>query len=213
MPEFRVMERQRQWEAMLRVIRGVSMIEDLDDFGPTVLEELDALIPSELSSYNEVDPLARRARVVGRPVRVTSDQIASWERWSHQNPALMHMLRTDDGSAKRISDFLTPDDLHRLELYMEVYGPLGIEYQLSVALPAPRPTVIGLALNRGHEDFSDEEVELLDALRPHLVQAYRHAQLITEHRRALEQVSGALEVEGRAFMSRASRWVAWPSPW
>jgi DNA-binding CsgD family transcriptional regulator len=175
------------------------MVEELDDFGPSVLEQVDSLIPSDLASFNEVDPLAERAVVVGRPHAITPDQIEVWQRWAHQNPCLMHMLHTGDGSARRLSDFLTLDELHGLELYQHVYGPLGVEYQLSAGLPAPGPTVLGIALNRRDRDFSNEEVALLDALRPHLVQAYRHAQLITEHRRALERVAGELEQEGRAF--------------
>jgi DNA-binding CsgD family transcriptional regulator len=187
-------------DSILRAVRGVSMVEDVDDFGPAVLEQIDALIPSDLASFNEVDPLAERAVVVGRPYEITPGQLGLWQRWSHQNPALMHVLHTGDGSARRLSDFLTLDELHQLDLYRYVYEPLGVEYQLSAALPAPRPTVLGIALNRHDRDFSDEEVALLDALRPHLVQAYRHAQLITEHRRALERVAGALEQEGRAFL-------------
>jgi DNA-binding CsgD family transcriptional regulator len=187
-------------DSILRAVRGVSMVEELNDFGPAVLEQVDALIPSDLASFNEVDPLAERAVVVARPYGITPDQLEVWQRWAHQNPALMHVLRTGDGSARRLSDFLTLDELHQLDLYRYVYGPLGVEYQLSTALPAPRPTVLGIALNRHGNDFSDAEVALLDALRPHLVQAYRHAQLITEHRRALEGVAGALEQEGRAFL-------------
>ena len=186
-------------DPVLRAIHGVSLVEDLDDFGPTVLAEIDALIPSDSSSYNEVDPLAERALVVARPDPITPEQLEIWERWAHQNPSLMYVLRTGDGSARRISDFLTLDELHELELYTHVYSTIGVEYQVSTALPAPGPMVLGVALNRGDRDFSDEEVALLDALRPHLVQAYRHAQLITEHRRALAGVTGALDSEGRAF--------------
>jgi DNA-binding CsgD family transcriptional regulator len=193
------MDERARHDAILQALHGVSMVEDLDDFGPSVLAQVDALIPSDLASFNEVDPLAERARVVGRPYQVTQDQIEVWQRWSHQNPALMRMLNTGDGSARRLSDFLTREELHELDLYRHVYAPLGVEYQLSTGLPAPAPTVLGIALNRCHHDFSDEEVALLDALRPHLVQAYRHAQLITEHRRALEGVAGELEHEGRAF--------------
>jgi DNA-binding CsgD family transcriptional regulator len=193
------MDTRRRWEAMLGVIHGVSLVEGLDEFGPTVLEELDALIPSNTSSFNEVDPIGQRATVIGRPRPVTQTEIELWQKWSHQNPSLMYMLRTGDGSAKRISDFLTTDELHGLELYTYVYAPLALEYQLAVALPAPQPTVLGIALNRAEMDFTDEEVALLDSLRPHLVQAYRNAQLITEHRHALDRVAGALEQEGRAF--------------
>jgi DNA-binding CsgD family transcriptional regulator len=187
------------WEGMFQVIRAVSMVENLDHFGPTVLEELDALIPSDTASFNEVDPLAHRAIVVSRPRPVSAEEIETWQTWSHQNPSLMYALRSGDGSARRLSDFLTTDELHELEIYTYVYGPLGVEYQLSVALPAPQPTVLGIALNRRDRDFTDAELGLLDALRPHLVQAYRHAQLITEHQRTLDRVAGALEEEGRAF--------------
>lgn len=186
-------------DPVLRAIHGVSLVEDLEDFGPTVLAEIDGLIPSDSSSYNEVDPLAERALVVARPDPITPEQLEIWERWAHQNPSLMYVLRTGDGSARRISDFLTQEELHALELYRYVYSTIGVEYQLSTALPIPGPTVLGIALNRGDRNFTDEEVSLLDALRPHIVQAYRHAQLITEHRRALEGVAGALGSEGRAF--------------
>lgn len=186
-------------DSVLRAIHGVSSVEDLDDFGPTVLAQLEALIPSDQSSFNEVDPLAGRALVVGRPDPITPDQLEIWQKWAHQNPSLMHVVRTGDGSARRLSDFLTFEELHELELYKYGYSTIGVEYQLSAALPAPGPTVLGVALNRGDRDFGDDEVSLLDALRPHLVQAYRHAQLITEHRRALEGVAGALGSEGRAF--------------
>lgn len=197
------METVAQHDAILGVVHGMSMVEDLDDFGPSVLQQLGALIPSDIASFNEVDLLAQRALVAGQlagsPYTPTPDQLELWEKWSHQSPAIMHVLRTGDGSARRLSDFLTSDELHELDLYRYVYGPLGVEYQLSVALPAPKPTVLGVALNRRDSDFSDAEVALLDALRPHLVQAYRHAQLITEQRQALERVAGALEEDGRAF--------------
>ena len=193
------MKPRHHWEGLLRVIHRVSSVRDLDEFGPIVLQELDVLIPSDMASFNEVDPLAQRARVIGRPRSVGPEEIEIWQRWAHQNPCLMHMLKTGDGSARRISDFLTSDQLHQLELYQHVYEPLGVEYQLSVALPAPRPVVLGIAMNRGDADFDDDEVDLLDTMRPHLVQAYRNAQLMTEHRLALDQVAGALQEDGKAF--------------
>jgi DNA-binding CsgD family transcriptional regulator len=185
---------------VLTAVHTVSTIDDPDDFGAVVLDALDGLIPSDLSSYNEVDPIAGRAVIVGRPdVVITADQVADWERWSPQHPVLMHVSRTGDGSARRLSDFVTPDELHRLELYTYVYAPLGVEYQLSVALPAPSPLVLGIALNRCREDFTGDEVRVLDAMRPHLVQAYRRAQLMREQRAALRRLAGALSEDGRAL--------------
>lgn len=187
------------WEAALTVIRGVSMVDDIDAFGARVLDEMDHLIASDLASFNEVDPVAGRAVVVARPRAITEDELASWQRWSHQNPSLMYMLRTGDGSARRLSDFLTADEFHRLELYVHVYAPLGVEFQVAVGLPAPRPTVLGIALNRFDADFTDQELALLDTLRPHLVQAYRRVQLLSQRRQVLDAVAGALQTEGKAF--------------
>lgn len=73
-----------------------------------------------------------------------------------------------------------------------MYGPLGVESQVVVGLPAPGPSVVGIALNRADSNFTDEELKLLEALRPHLRRAYRTAQLLTERRQALESIAGAL---------------------
>lgn len=187
------------WKALLEVVRAISVVDDLDRFGSSVLEALEPVVPYTNASYNEVDPLASRALVIGRPRHPTDDEMVAWQRWAHQNPALMYMLATGDGSAKRLSDFLSNEELHGLEIYDQVYKGLGVEYQVSVALPAPQPLVIGIALNRSDRDFTDDEVLVLNTLRPHLVQAYRNAQLLTESRQTLEAMAGALEEEGRMF--------------
>src|SRR5437763_15079640 len=110
------MDLSRHWEKMLQVIHGVSLAEDLDQFGSRVLEEIDALIPSDQASFNEVDPMAQRAIVIGRPRPATTAQLDLWQKWSRQNPSLMHMLRTGDGSARRLSHFPDRGDLHELQL-------------------------------------------------------------------------------------------------
>ena len=189
----------QSWDGALSALHAVATIDDIDEFGPRVLEEVDRLIGSDLASFNEVDPVAGRAAVASWPISIAAAQVDAWERWSHQNPSLLHMLRRGDGSACRISDFLSRDELHALELYVHVFKPLGVEYQVAVGLPAPQPVVVGIALNRLTSDFTDDEVALLNVLRPHLVQAYRRVQLLDERRRVLESVAGVLHDEGRAF--------------
>jgi DNA-binding CsgD family transcriptional regulator len=189
----------RRREELLETIHALSLVEKVDDFGPTILEEIDSLVPSDLASYNEVDPSAGRVVVVGRPRQPTTAELDVWQRWAHQNPCLDHVLSTGDGSARRISDFLSPAEFHRLELYTEVYRPLGIEHQVAICLAAPAPLVIAIALNRSHADFDDEELRLLDILRPHLIQAHRRVQLLGNLRLALDSVAGFLREEGQAF--------------
>lgn len=189
----------RSGGALLQTIHALSLVEEMDDFGPAVLAQIDGLVPSDIASYNEVDASAGRAVVIGRPRQPTAAELDVWQRWARQNPCLEHVLKTGDGSAKRISDFLSPSEFHRLELYANVYRPLGIEHQVAFCLPAPAPLVIAIALNRCDADFDDEELKLLDALRPHLIQAHRRVQLLTSRRLALESVAGFLREEGQAF--------------
>ena len=190
---------ERRWQDVLAVACGIFSAEDLDQFAPVVLEEIDRLVPAKISWFNGAEPLAGRARVVRRPYIDRVPFLEAWRRWSHQDPVLTYMMNTGDGSARRLSDFLTGEELHLLELYTFVYGPLGVEFQVVVGLPAPGPSVVGIALNRADNDFTDEELKLLDALRPHLGRAYRTAQLLTERRQALESIADALEEEGRAL--------------
>jgi hypothetical protein len=106
------------------------------------------------------------------------------------------VLRTGDGSARRLSDFLSRAELHALDLYREVFAPLGIEYQIGFSLPSRRPLQIGVGLGRYDHDFDDHERDLLNTLRPHLIHAYRRAQILSDHTAALDSIASALEVHG-----------------
>jgi DNA-binding CsgD family transcriptional regulator len=94
---------------------------------------------------------------------------------AEQHPLIHHFISTGDSSAKRISDFWTQVEFHASPIYQLLYGPLGVEYQLAVALPAPRPIVVGIALSRGDTDFSERDRAVLNVLRPHMVQSWFNA--------------------------------------
>jgi DNA-binding CsgD family transcriptional regulator len=171
----------------------------LDDFPSVVLASIERFVPSDLASYNEVDPVAGRAVVYGRPRQPSPEEVRVWESLAHENPVLMYVLRTGDGSARRMSEFLPTEEFHRLDLYKQVFSPLAVEHQVAFSLPAPAPLVIGIALNRVQSDFTDDEVAYLNLLRPHLVQAYRRLQLLRDQRHALNSLADLLEDQGRAF--------------
>lgn len=70
---------------------------------------------------------------------------------------------------------ITRRQLHRLELYREVYGPLGVEYQIAFMLPSARDEILGVVLSRTQRDFNAAERDLLNLARPYLIRAYRNA--------------------------------------
>jgi DNA-binding CsgD family transcriptional regulator len=118
-------------------------------------------------------------------------------RLSHQNPILAEYRRTGDGRPRRFSDLIDRASYHRLELYRECYRLMGVESQIAFTLPARPPMVLGIALSRGEEDFSDDEAELLGLARPYLIQAYRNAELSSERAAALRAVESGLDSLGR----------------
>jgi hypothetical protein len=66
-------------------------------------------------------------------------------------------------------------ELHQLELYTELYRPLGVEHQLAFVLPAGPDRVLAIALSRGRRDYRDSERDGAERARPFLIQAYRNA--------------------------------------
>ena len=98
-----------------------------------------------------------------------------------------------------------------LALYQEFYRPLGVESQVAFTLPARPPLLLGLALSRGAEDYSDAELELLALARPHLIQAYRKAELSSARAAALRALEDGLEaLAGTSWWS--TRTAGWSSP-
>lgn len=90
---------------------------------------------------------------------------------------------------------MSTEEFHRLEFYQRIFAPRGLEHQVALGLTVKRPLFIALALNRCTRDFSDDELSVLDALRPHLAQAHRNVRALS----ALRGIDGALAESGRAM--------------
>jgi DNA-binding CsgD family transcriptional regulator len=99
----------------------------------------------------------------------------AFARYGAQNPLVAYYLKTGDGRAVRFSDVITRRELHRLELYREVYAPLGVEYQIAFTLPSSSVRILGVALSRAKRDFTVSERDILNLARQYLIQTYRNA--------------------------------------
>jgi DNA-binding CsgD family transcriptional regulator len=153
-------------------------------FGARLLESLSAVVDCDIGSYNEIDPVAERAIYhvhpgEEAPMPPNADRDA-FPRLVLQNPILRFQRDTGDASARRISDFITRTELHQLELYQRIYRHLGVEFQVAFGLVTKEPLVVAIALSRSERDFDDEEVTLLNALRPYLVEMYRNVHELGE---------------------------------
>lgn len=128
--------------AVLDAVREATDAPDLDELAGIVAASVRRLVPSNGSGYNEVDPSVPRIVYGTDPIDFVGEDFGEhWTRLAHQHPIFTHQQRTGDGSTHTISDFLSRREYRELELYRELYGPSGIEYQIAFGLPAPQPLV------------------------------------------------------------------------
>ncbi|HXX36595.1 MAG TPA: helix-turn-helix transcriptional regulator [bacterium] len=198
--------RARELRAVLAFLQELYATCDLKEFQAHVVSVLPQLVPADSISYNEVNPQARRNQYVSVPV-VPPQYEPAFLRHIGEHPLITHYHRTRDGRALRVADFLSQRQFHRLALYNEFFRPLRLEYQVAVTLPVPPPLVLGIALSRNRRDFTDRETQLLNLLRPHFVQAYRNAELVTRMRQEQASVAQMLDElpYGLVVLSRDGR--------
>ncbi|MGL3819633.1 helix-turn-helix transcriptional regulator [Sphingopyxis sp. R3-92] len=80
---------------------------------------------------------------------------------------------TKGGDIFRLSELISPGDLHESRFYREILQPYGIEHQLGMYISEPGGWEGNVGLTNGpdEEDFTDDDKQVLLALRPHLEQS------------------------------------------
>ena len=190
------------YRAMLDMVRVVGEVTDPEAFAATVAEQVGHVVASDVTSLNDVDPVAGVVRFVMYPstFQVPDSASVALAELAERHPLIRYVGETGDGSAHKISDFWTTEVWHRSALYERVYEPMGVEHQMSISLPAPRPAVVGLALNRFELDFSERDRAVLNQIRPHLAQSWRHAREHARLRELVETAADALGADGSAVL-------------
>jgi DNA-binding CsgD family transcriptional regulator len=103
------------------------------------------------------------------------DLYRAYGEFASQNPLMARYVKTLDGRAYRISDVISVEEYHRLDLYRRLYGPMGVEHQVAFTLQATPGRILAIALSRRERDYDDEECDLINRARPFLIQAWRNA--------------------------------------
>jgi RNA polymerase sigma factor (sigma-70 family) len=141
-------------------------------FPVPVLEALRKAVPCDVVSYHEqTDPSAARTIVwTGEPGGpVTAEVAAARERFDHQVP-----LRPSVG-ARKFSDFFSPTEYHRLELYQQVSRPLCVEDMFRLWLDPRGEASARFEFDRPDRGFDEADRVVLNLLRPHLDQFRRNS--------------------------------------
>lgn len=151
------------------VLYEAGAVEGPVPFPEPVLEALRRLVPCDVVSYHE-QPLGQPAvAFAGEPRGGWTREMRDAEvRYWHQD-----RLAPVDG-ARKIADFLSQREFHRLELYQEASRPLGVEYMMRLWLDTGIRRA-RLELDRAGPDFDERDRAVLDLLLPHLKQLRRNA--------------------------------------
>jgi DNA-binding CsgD family transcriptional regulator len=211
MPELHTSQLRGALEA-LSLLAGV---DELEEFPLRVAEAMRTVVPCHHAGYTVVELGTDRVQVVADPPEtVFAGGPEIFARFAHQNPLLSDLAASGSPRAGRLSDYLSPRELHRTELYDHVYRHIPLEYQMGVPLRSPRRDLgrpgelAGLSLVRVERDFSDGEKLLLELMRPQLA-----AMLTRLHERELLRATEAADAgAGRwSMLLDASGTPVWTS--
>jgi DNA-binding CsgD family transcriptional regulator len=165
-------------ERSVQLVEQLGELTDPADFAPIVLPALAELVGCDVITYNEVGTNPAHMHYEDWPPRSLDPQTRqTFARLVHQHPSIEHYRLTGDSQPVMISDFLSTTHFHRLDLYAEFFRPIPVEYQLSLSLNDPGSTVVGVALNRTRNEFTDVDRAILTILRQPLLSALVRARL------------------------------------
>jgi DNA-binding CsgD family transcriptional regulator len=177
----------------LDIVGEAYAFDDLAEYRQGILEVVTRVVPCDRIGYNETTPEESFAITVPE---FDQSLMPAFAALIYQNPLIERYEQTRDGRPYRISDMIDQETFHSLALYKDFYRKIGIEWQVAFTLPARAPMIVGIALTRTHEDFTNREVQLLALARPHLMQAYRNAELWGARKAMLAALEQGLDTLG-----------------
>lgn len=153
------------YRGVLDVLREAAAVEETNPFPKPVLDALRRLVPCDVVSYHE-QPLGQPAiALTGEPRGEWTQEIRDAEvRYWHQD-----RLAPADG-ARKLSDFLSQREFHRLELYQQASRFIRVEYMMRLWLDRHGAKGARLEFDREATDFGERDRAVLDVLLPHLKQ-------------------------------------------
>ena len=142
------------YRGALETIHVVTRAGDPAEFARLVVERVAKLVPSDVVTLNEVDPVAGRVLYAVEPeaYEMPAEAPAILARHADAHPLIRYVAETGDGSAHRISDFVSRAEFQASPLYELLYREMGVEYQVALDTTAPLPIVAAAAASRAKID-------------------------------------------------------------
>ena len=193
----------------------------LEDFPTQVLSNLPKVISSEVSFYSSLNLQTQTLVATQTFPLLVSSEIERIKRVAQQyfytHPIMRNFAQTGDGTAYKISDFISPSQLHHLEgVYHQFLHPISAEDQMGICLSIASTgaterhlhriqEINCIAICRNQRNFSERDRLVLNLLRPHLLQAYHNARAFTQMQQELIHLNQAMNQLGVIILTMDGR--------
>jgi DNA-binding CsgD family transcriptional regulator len=168
---------------VLEILPDLYRLQDLSSLAPVMLAQLDRIIPSLMSTYNEIDLATGKTTIVTHPPERAEEMastLAAGVPALASHPLMARFASAEQDEILSISDLTTREEWLRNPFYLVAQRPVGLEDSLVLPLMNSMRRFIFICFNRGERSFSARERELAEMIRPHLVTAYENAREFTE---------------------------------
>lgn len=185
-------------------LRDLYELRSHEEFTSYLLRALPQITEGDFTSYNEIH-IGKGISVFKTDLKTFLDRPQHYAeiltRHADTHPVLAHMKGTRDGAAVTITDFMPFSKFCDTALYGDFYKPLGIPHLIGIALTIENGHSITVARHQARKEFSEETRATLNAIRPHLVQAYRNAMAFTKARAQCAMLGQVLETFDQALIT------------
>lgn len=112
--------------------------------------------------------------------QVAMDHLDSWNRYSSMHPIFQHFMQPEHSMIVRMSDHISDTDFKKTPLYQKWFVHFESNHQVVLEVLRDGPRQFVISLQRGPDDFSDRDVEILEKLQPHLASTFAALERICE---------------------------------
>jgi DNA-binding CsgD family transcriptional regulator len=164
---------ERLWLNVLAYTRRIYAARTLDDLVERTFESVRSLVPTDILTFNQVGstPAQTRHWINPDPIGLSRPEVAA-HHYAHlrDHPVYAHYLDTGDPQAYRITDFVSQQRFEQTALFDIAFRPTSVTAGIVMFLEARAPVHAALAFHRD-ANFSDQELRVIQLLRPHFAMA------------------------------------------
>jgi DNA-binding CsgD family transcriptional regulator len=163
-----------------KVLRAIEVLErdlDADSFPRRVVDAIATVIDVDFVSYNEVDLETGARRFLLRPdptdFEPGSFEYAAFIRRFGSYPIVAEKVAASGRDNPELQKLI--NRLRFLGIVGNCCGQAEVRLNIGLTVSNARSRRVGVALNRSLRDFDDRDAARLEALKPHIVSAYRNS--------------------------------------